>query len=450
MRSHEPLPFRLAQRLSGAARVEARERRAVALAFLCYFTLFASYYILRPVRDTYATVFGADELQYLFTGTFVGTLVASPLYAALASRLRLERLLPGVFWFWLLNVLLFDWLLRVYPQSLWIAGAYWVWFSVVNLFMISVFWSLMADLFSPSQATRLFAIIAAGGSLGAILGPIITRLAVHAVGLGGLLLIAAAGFLGVIGLVHLLMREKSRLREGGEGQRSTLDHALPGNPFDGFGELVRSSYARRQAGFMFLMTWVNTVAYFFQTELVARISELAGRTVAVADIALATNILTAVILLGGVGRFIQRFGVTAGLVANPVIMLVAFVVIALSPTLFMIQALQVVRSVSQYAIARPSREICFTVVEQGSRYKAKNVIDIVVYRFGDVVSAWFQAALRALGFRMAGAAAVGFGFSLLWGAVALGLGRGYERRRKEARRAAQPASSETAPGSQIV
>ena len=420
------------QILNRVARIEPRERGAVALAFLCYFTLFASYYILRPIRDTLATVFGADELQYLFTGTFIGTLLASPLYAALASRLSLERLLPGVFWFWLLNVLLFDWLLRVAPQSPWVAGGYWIWFSVVNLFMISVFWSLMADIFLPGQATRLFAVIAAGGSLGAIAGPIITRFSVQAIGFGGLLLIAAAGFLGVIALVHLLMREKRRLRAGGEAQRSTLDHALPGNPFDGFGELLSSSYARHQGAFMFLMTWVNTVAYFFQTELVARISELAGRTVAVADIALATNILTAVILLGGVGRFIQRFGVTAGLVANPVIMLVAFVVIALSPTLFMIQALQVVRSVSQYAIARPSREICFTVVEQGSRYKSKNVIDIVVYRFGDVVSAWFQAGLRALGVRIAGAAAVGFVFSLLWGSVSLGLGRRYEARRARA------------------
>jgi ATP:ADP antiporter, AAA family len=437
MHSETPPPSRLGARLSRAARIEPRERKAVALAFCCYFALFASYYILRPVRDTFATVFGVDELQYLFTGTFVGTLIASPLYGALASRLPLRRLLPGVFWFWLLNVLLFDWLLRVAPHSLWVAGAYWIWFSVVNLFMISVFWSLMADIFSPGQATRLFATIAAGGSLGAIAGPIITRLSVKAIGLGGLLLIAAGGFLVLIGLVHLLMREKDRLGEGGEGQRSTLDHTLPGNPFEGFGELLTSSYARHQAAFMFLMTWVNTVAYFFQTEIVARISELSGRTIAVADIALATNILTAVILLGGVGRFVQRFGVTAGLIANPVIMLVAFVVIALSPTLFMIQALQVVRSVSQYAIARPSREICFTVVEQGSRYKSKNVIDMVIYRFGDVASGWFQAGLRTLGFRIAGAAAVGFGFSLLWGAVAAALGRGYERRREAQRQEAR-------------
>jgi ATP:ADP antiporter, AAA family len=451
MRSPRISASPLVQRLSRAVRVERSERRAVGLAFLCYFALFASYYILRPVRDTIATVYGVEHLQWLFTGTFVGSLIASPVYAALASRLRLQRFLPGVFWFWVLNILLFDAWLRAAPQSLVAGAAYYVWFSVFNLFMISVFWSLMADLFSPGQSSRLFPMIASGGSLGAILGPIVTRLAVHAIGLGGLLLVAAAGFLLVIALVHLLMREKEALRRSGAGQASTLDHPLPRNPFEGFGEILRSPYTRNQTVFFFLMTSVNTVAYFFQTDIIAReISGIAGRAVAVADIALWTNMLTAIILLGGMGRFIQRFGVTAGLLANPIIMIAAFVVIALSPTLLMIQALQVVRQVSQYAIARPSREICFTVVAQSSRYKAKNVIDTVVYRFGDVTSAWLQDGLRLAGLRIAGASMVGIGMSVLWGIAALALGRGYELRREELRRnalrAAEAAPAHAAPG----
>ncbi|HUN27707.1 MAG TPA: MFS transporter [Steroidobacteraceae bacterium] len=439
----------LGERLNRFAQIEQHERGAAVLAFLCYFTLFVSYYILRPVRDTFATVFGVNELQLLFTGTFVGSLLASPLYAALASRLALKRLLPGVFWFWLINILAFDAALGFAPHSSLVAAAYFIWFSVFNLFMISVFWSLMADLFSPAQASRLFPFIASGGSLGAIGGPLITRLGVRALGLAGLLVIAAGGFLLVIALVHLLMREKGALRRRGEGQLSTLEHALPGNPFEGFGETMRSAYTRNQASFFFLMTFVNTIAYFFQTEIIARSTSLiAGRAVAVADIALWTNILAAIVLLGGVGRFIRRFGVIAALVANPVIMVVAFVVIALAPTLVMVQALQVVRSVSQYAIARPSREICFTVVEQSSRYKAKNVIDTVVYRFGDVVSAWFQTAMRTAGLHIAGAAVAGVGVSFLWGGVALALGRRYESRRIELKREAdlRALAPEAAPG----
>jgi ATP:ADP antiporter, AAA family len=423
----------LARLLDVCARVAPHERRAVVLAFLCNFVLLGSYYILRPVRDTVATVIGVGQLQNLFTATFVGTLVASPVYAMLASRLRLTRLLPGVFWFWLVNVLLFEWLFRLAPQNLWVAAAYYVWFSVVNLFMISVFWSLMVDMFTAAQATRLFALIAAGGSIGAIGGPLLTRLLVSRLRLGGLLLVAAAGFLLVILLVYRLMREKERLRASHEEvQATTLDHGLPGNPFEGFSQLFKSRYITSQAAFMLLMTWVNTVAYFLQTDVIAQaFASVEGRAQAIADIDLVVNIATALILIFGLGRLVQRFGVTAGLVLNPIIMLIAFIVVAISPSLFIIQGLQVVRRVTQYAIARPSREICFTVVEQSSRYKAKNVIDTVIYRFGDVSSAWMQAGLRAAGFGLGGAVAVGIGACIAWGGVARYAGRRYEQIRKE-------------------
>jgi ATP:ADP antiporter, AAA family len=437
---------RLAGLLTQRTQILPHERRAVLLAFACNFLVLASYYILRPVRDTVATVFGADQLQLLFTGTFIGTLIAAPIYAWLSARVRLNRLLPGVFWFWLVNVLLFQVLFKIAPENLWIGGAYYVWFSVINLFMISVFWTLMSDLFSASQATRLFALIAAGGSIGAIAGPLVVRLGVHALGLDGMLFIAAAGFMAVIVVVHLLMREKERLRRAGEGgQATTLDHDLAGGALDGFRELLRSAYSRHQAAFILLMTWVNTVAYFLQTDVISQaFSGVAARAVAIADISLVVNVLAAIILLFGLGRYVHRFGVTAGLILNPIIMVIAFVALALSPTLLMIQALQVIRQVSQYAIARPSREICFTVVPQADRYKTKNVIDVVVYRFGDLSSAWMQAGLRAAGLRVVGSAAAGFGISIIWGVGAVLLGR-----RFEVLRAQQAAGQQTPPPAQV-
>jgi AAA family ATP:ADP antiporter len=403
------------------------ERRAVMLAFACNFMVLASYYILRPVRDTIATNY-SDQLQLLFTGTFIGTLIASPIYAWLAARVRLNRLLPGVFWFWLVNVLLFEVLFKLFPDNRWIGGAYYVWFSVVNLFMISVFWTLVSDVFTADQATRLFGLIAAGGSIGAIAGPLIIRLLVRAIGLTGMLSIAAAGFILVIVLVHLLMREKSRLQKlGATGQATTLDHDLKGHALEGFFELLRSAYSRHQAAFILLMTWVNTVAYFLQTDVIAKaFSAQASRAVAIADISLVVNVLAAIILLFGLGRYVQRFGVTAGLILNPIIMAVAFIGLALSPTLLMIQALQVIRQVSQYAIARPSREICFTVVPQADRYKTKNVIDTVVYRFGDLSAAWMETGLRVAGLRVMGSAAAGFAISVIWGMGAVLLGRRFE------------------------
>jgi AAA family ATP:ADP antiporter len=437
---------RLEGLLTQGTQILPHERRAVMLAFACNFLLLASYYILKPVRDTVATVFGTDQLQLLFTGTFIGTLLAAPLYAWLAARVRLNRLLPGVFWFWLANVVLFQVLFKMAPENRWIGGAYYIWFSVINLFMISVFWTLMSDLFLASQATRLFALIAAGGSVGAIAGPLVVRLAVHALGLDGMLIVAAVGFVAVIVLVHLLMREKERLRRlSGGGQPTTLDHDLAGGALDGFRELLRSAYSRHQAAFILLMTWVNTVAYFLQTDVISQaFSGVAARAVAIADISLVVNVLAAIILLFGLGRYVHRFGVTAGLILNPIIMVIAFVALVLSPTLLMIQALQVIRQVSQYAIARPSREICFTVVPQGDRYKTKNVIDVVVYRFGDLSSAWMETGLRAVGLRVVGSAAAGFGISIIWGVGALLLGR-----RFEVLRAQQTAAQHAAPPAQV-
>src|ERR1700722_10972833 len=149
-------------------RVEAHERRAVGLACLCNMMLFGSYYILRPVRDTMATVLGSGQLQNLFTATLVATLVVSPIFATIASRVKIKRLLPGVFWFLVADIVLFDLLLKAKPQDKWVAASYYVWFSTVNLFIISVFWSLMVDIFTAAQATRLFAFISFGGEIGAI------------------------------------------------------------------------------------------------------------------------------------------------------------------------------------------------------------------------------------------------------------------------------------------
>jgi AAA family ATP:ADP antiporter len=407
------------------------ERKAVILAFLCNFVLLGSYYILRPVRDAMATVFGVEHLQNLFTGTLILTLVCAPIFAWVTDTFKLSRVLPGVFWFLIADLLVFYLLFRAAPDSRALAAAFFWWFSVVNLFMISVFWSLVVDVFTPNQATRLLPAIAGGGSLGAIAGPLLAGGFAKIIGVGGLLLMAAAGLVLVIALVHWLMREKHRLQDAHEEtQVSTLDHQLPGNLFDGFRSLFTSSYLMNQALFILLMTWIATIGYFMQTDFIAKaFTGLADRTRALADIDLAVNICSAAVLIFGLNRFIMRFGVTASLVLNPVLMAISFVLMALSPTLLMLQAMQGLRRVTQYAIARPSREICFTVVAQENRYKAKNVIDTVVYRLGDLSAAWVLAGLRVLGFGFSGALCLGLIASGVWGIAAWTLGQQYERRR---------------------
>jgi len=306
-----------------------------------------------------------------------------------------------------------------------------VWFSVANLFMISVFWSLMVDLFSPAQATRLFPVITAGGSLGAIAGSVVTHALARQLDLPGLLLAAAGGFAVVILLVHLLIREKERLRRLHDPvQPTTLDHDLGGSALEGFVRLFRTAILRHQALFMLLMTWVATIAYFLQTDVIARsFTDIPSRTRAIADMDLVVNICSAGVLIFGLSRFVRRYGVTAGLVASPLLMVLAFLALLASPTLLVIQATQILRRVTQYSIARPSRELCFTVVEQESRYRAKNVIDTLVYRLGDLSAAWVQAGLRAAGSGIGGIVALGIAACALWGQAAVALGRRYERLR---------------------
>jgi AAA family ATP:ADP antiporter len=418
----------LARVLSVTADVQPHERKAAVLAFACNFVLLGSYYILRPLRDTMATIFGVADLQHLFTGTFILIFLCAPLFSWFAARASLARLLPGVFWFLLSNLLIFYFLFHLAPYDRWVAAAYFCWFSSVNLILISVFWTFMADLFSARQATRLYAFIAAGGSLGAIMGSIITSAFVQIVGMDGLLLIAIAGFLLVIILFHMLMREKRQLHERGyDAQNTTLDHNLPGNPFGGFELLLKSAFMMGQAAFMLLMTWIATILYFLQTDLISQAySAVERRTIAFADVDLFVNICSAAILILGLGRVMRKFGVTATLVLSPVIMVAACFAIIVVPTLIMVQAARALQRISQYAIARPSREVLFTVIDQQSKYKAKNVIDTVVYRFGDLTAAWMQAGLRMSGFGLVGTVALGVVVSSAWGFVAIALGRRYE------------------------
>jgi AAA family ATP:ADP antiporter len=232
-------------------------------------------------------------------------------------------------------------------------------------------------------------------------------------------------------LVLWLIREKSKLQtEQKEAQASTMDHQLQGNLLDGFVTIFKSPILRSQAGFMLLMTWISTIGYFIQTDLVARaFTDIESRTRALAEIDLAVNVISAAVAMFGLSRFINRFGVTGSLILNPILMALSFVLMALSPTLRVLQAMQVTRRVIQYAIARPSREICFTVVDQESRYKAKNILDVVVYRLGDLTAAWVQAGMNMLGFAVGGGLGLGLVASGLWAATAWNLGRHYERMR---------------------
>ena len=416
----------IARMLKIVANVEAREVKAVLIAFAYFFFLMASYFIVRPLRDAMGTVYGVDKLQELFTGTFIVSFIVAPVYAGLASRIKLDRFLPWVYGFIAVTMIVFYALFTFMEKDRWVAAAFFVWTSTFNLLTISVFWSLMADIFSTAQAKRLFGFVAAGGTVGTIAAPTFTALFVQMVGTNTLLLISAAGFVISAGLVGVLEKEKVKLAEAGvDAQKTSLNKKLGGNPFDGFVLLFKSPYLLMIALFLLLMTTISTVIYFQLADTISKSFESReARTQAYAVIDLATNSIAVLIQLFGTGRIISRFGVTAGLLINPVIMVFAFLAVAFSPVLLMLGSVQVLRRFAEYAVAKPSREMLFTVVDQQSKYKAKNVIDTVVYRFGDLTSAWLSAAV--LPFGVAGLAIAGAIISAIWFPIAYILGKRYE------------------------
>ncbi|HEV2703190.1 MAG TPA: MFS transporter [Steroidobacteraceae bacterium] len=414
------------------AGVEPHELSAVLLSMLYFFFLFGSYSVVKPVRDAMGTVFGAKHYNELFLGTFIGTLLLAPIYAGMASRLKLSNFLPWVYGFIALTILGFYALFSGGKVSdRYVAAGFYIWVSVFNMLIISVFWSFMADIFSRNQAKRLFGFIAAGGTVGGIAGPAIATLLAKGVGNDGLMLISAAGFIVTALLVKLLAKERDKLvaASGSEGQSTNINHRLGGNPLDGFLLLLRSPYLMLIAGFLLLMTFISTVVYTQLGDLMTKaFTDHNARTQAYAAIELAVNSMAVVIQLIGTGRIIKRFGVKLGLMLNPIIMVFAFLAIAFSPVLLILSSLQVVRRVAEYAVAKPTREMLFTVVDQESKYKAKNVIDTVIYRGGDLIAS-FASVFVLNGWGDIGLAVLGAAVSLVWFPIAWILGRRYESAR---------------------
>lgn len=412
------------------AMIKPHEMRAVVLSFFYFFFLLGSYYILRPMRDAMGTVYGTDNLEELFTYVFIATFIAAPIYAWVASKVRLSRFLPWIYGFFVLNIFGFYLMFTSGLETRFVAAAFYIWVSVFNMFIISVFWSFMADIYSRKQAKRLYGVIAAGGSFGAAAGPAVTAALVTTLGNETLLLISAVGFLIVVGIVIALEKEKERFLASSEDvQRTTLDHKLNKsvNPFAGFSQVLKSPYLMMFAAFILLLTWVSTILYFQQSAMIEAASDNANvRTRIFASVDLVVNVLAILIQFFGTSRLVNKFGVTSALVLVPGIMLLAFLAMAVSPVLMVVLGVQVVRRVGEYAIAKPGREMLFTIVDQESKYKAKNVLDTVVYRFGDVSQAWVQAGLGAIGLGISGIAVFGALIAAVWGYVGLRLGRRYE------------------------
>jgi AAA family ATP:ADP antiporter len=405
-------------------RAEPHELPALGWAFAYFFLLLCSYYILRPVRDALAVDAGAPTLQRLFTVTFVVMLALAPVFGWLCARLPRARLLPVVYGFFALNLVAFSFSLN--------SSIFFVWLSVFNLFVVSVFWSFMSDLFDSAQAARLYGTIAAGGSCGAIAGPTIAAGAVGWVGVAGLILISAAVLAASIACVAMLARWANAHPRSGE---APPEAPIGGSILAGARAALTSPFLAAICGYLLCYTALSTALYFQQIDIVKQaVPDGEERTRLFAVIDLTVNALTLVIQILAFSRLTALLGPSWMLALMPLVSAAGFLWLGAAPTLAALVAFGIIRRVGEFAVSKPVREALFTLVPREERYKAKNFIDTVVYRGGDALSARVFTGFAGIAFAAAGVA-------VLWTALAFYLGA----RMKSWTRADAPSSSPWPP-----
>ncbi len=417
----ERLLYRLLRR---AIEVRPAEVSALGWSWLYIFALLSSYYIMRPIRDQMGVAGGVNNLQWLFLGTLAAMLLLNIPFWYLVKTLPRARFIPITYRFFAANVLLFA--LALYwadaQQIIWVGRAFFIWISVFNLFVVSVFWQLMVDLFSSEDGKRLFGFIAAGATIGAIVGSAVTAsLARHAP--TSLLLIGAALLLEVaVFSVHRLSRQSAKFHSRSAEQAA--ETPIGGNVFAGIIHPFKSSYLMNVSAFLLLFAITSTFLYFQQAGIVSRsFQDRGAQTAFFATIDLAVNALTLLVQLFLTGRIVRSLGVGPTLAFLPALTIVGFGVLALLPSIAALVTFQVLRRSSDYAIARPTREVLYTVLPREDRYKAKSFIDTVVYRAGDQVGAWSFALLSGLGLSANETGFAAVILSVIWLANGLWLGR---------------------------
>jgi AAA family ATP:ADP antiporter len=386
-----------------------------------------------------------ENLAWLFTGTLVGMLLLHPLYTQLVSTLPRRKFIALAYRFFILNLVAFFLILRAVnaEQAIWVGRVFFIWTSVFNLFVVSVFWSMIADVFRPGQGKRLFGVVAVGGTIGAIFGSSITTALVDRLGAVNLLLVSAAILELAVQASRVLDRKEEVMHvaeatdatdavvKNAEGSKS--DEVIGGGVFDGIKHILRSPYLLGIGLLMLFYTITSTFLYFQQVEIVKQVfgEDREARTRVFGQMDLAVNIATLVCQLFLTGRLMRWFGVGFGLAFLPVVTMIGFGVLGISPGIATLIGFLIIRRAGNFAIQRPAREALFTVLSRTDKYKAKNFSDTFIYRVGDQTGAWANSFLVWVGLS---AAAVSFSMmpvSAAWLLLTLWLGRRYAKMDRE-------------------
>jgi AAA family ATP:ADP antiporter len=428
-----------------------------ALSALFYFCVLCGYYFLRPVRDAMGVARGMDDLRWLFIGTSVVALIVVLAFGGVVSRLDRRRFIPIGFGFVIACLLLFAGLL---VMDAWAGGgligtdsgttfalvvgyAFFMWLTVINLFVNSLFWAFMVDLFNVDQGKRMFAFIGVGGTVGALFGGWITNLIsglTESVYLSpALMLIGAVFFAGAIWSMLTLDRmalgsEHSRLSESIASHRhsSAPNGKIGGSFTDGVTAVARSPYLIGIALYIVFLAIANTFLYFTQASIVLDNADtLSQRIGSFALLDALTQVATLLTQIFVTTRLIRGLGVGWTLSILPLVTMAGYALLAIWPAFGVFALFNAVHRATRYAISRPARETLFSVVPPGDKYKAKPFIDVFLYRGGDVAGAAIDGAMRAVGLSLVGVAAATVPLVAVWGVLSFALGRAQQRLDRE-------------------
>jgi AAA family ATP:ADP antiporter len=421
---------------------------------LFYFCVLCGYYFLRPVREAMGVSRGMDDLRWLFIGTSVASLVVVLLFGGVVSRLDRRRFIPVGYLFVIVCLIGFSGLLVAdglagggligtdseTTTSRVVGYSFYMWLSVINLFVNSLFWAYMVDVFTVDQGKRMFAFIGIGGTLGAIVGGWSTNVVsswTESVYLpAGLMLTGAvlfgASILAMLSLDRIALRsEHSRLSvaaPGPDGRPGKTAEVVGGSFADGIGAVIRSPYLLGIAAFIVLMAISNTLIYFTQANVILDNTDTFSQRVGgFAQFDMLAQIATLLTQIFITTQVIRRIGVGWTLTILPLVTVAGFAVLAIWPLYGVMAIFQALHRATRYAVTRPARETLFSVVPTADKYKAKPLIDVFLYRFGDVAGAGIDGLMRALGLTLVGVAAATVPLAALWGVLCIGLGRAQQR-----------------------
>jgi AAA family ATP:ADP antiporter len=419
----------IAGRLSRLVVVEPGEGRRLVASFVFFFSLLTAYYIIRPIRDELGVMLGPEALKDGFVLVFVAMVAAVPVFGFIVTRFDRRRAVTIVYLFLAANLAGYWWALSTGHENRLIAKSFFVWVSVFNLVVVSLFWSVMADAWRPAQAKRLYGAIAAGGTVGALTGPLITQSLVTLLGPANLLLVSAA-FLCLC-LVAAKVVERAAEAVGEAAERPVTLRGV----VEGAVQVWRSPFLFRIALWVFLANIITTYFYFEQARIVgAEIADRAARVQLLARMDLAVGLLTVVLQVAATARVIERAGLGLAIAALPAAALAGFLALAASPLLMTIVAIVVIERTLLFAFSNPAMRALYTVVEPDEKYKAQNFIDTVIYRGGDAASGWyFDALAKGLGLSIVGVAAVTVPLAAVWCGLSFSLAAMFGARGGDAR-----------------